>query len=264
MPQQNDPCTPLHGPTDSGRVAIGVAWQLAAAALAAVNTVTSAELASRQFDLAQRYFNIARAWRDWYNLGFVPLEDKELDEIWAERRHEPLYDAAAGRASVTAKLMFRGKIEEAARCTHQYATGLRQALVADGLKLLAEGVAATEGMGLRNERAHAEAMDSLRWNHRMVAVQRGRGLMAVAAGYGQLAAGIYGSLSNQAAQAAGSYARFIGYAQERIRTMYPGRDGGDGEGPGKDITNPRGGKDPGWRAVRDAAAAFWRGAGDGS
>jgi hypothetical protein len=187
-----------------------------------VNIATASELASKQFALAQKYYRIAREWRDWYNRGFVPLEDKELDEIWAEGKRAPFFDAAAGRASVTAKAAFRGRMEEALRCTHQYATGLRQAMLKDGIRVMAEGVAAAEGMGLRNERAHVEVMNDLRWKHREAAVMRGRNMAASNVVYGQLAAGIYGDLANQAGKAAGGYVRFIGYARERLTTMYPG------------------------------------------
>jgi hypothetical protein len=218
---KSDACYVEPGPTDSGRMAIALAWQIAAAALAAVNVVTSSQLAAKQFALAQRYFRIAREWRDWYNRGFVPLEDMELDEIWAEGLHDPYYDAAAGRAAATAKLAFADKVEAALRCTDQYATGLRQALLKDGSRLLAESAAAAEGMGLRNERAHVEAMNDMRWKHREAAVMRGRNMAASNVAYAQLASGIYGDLANQAGQAAGGYMRFIGYAQERLKTMYP-------------------------------------------
>jgi hypothetical protein len=213
------PCLPTPGPSDPGRVAIAALWEVAAAVLAAVNIATSMEMSQKQFDLAQRYYRIAREWRDWYNQGFVPLEDKELGEIWDETPHEAYYDAAAGRASVTAKLMFQGKTEEALRCTSSYATGLRQAIVRDMTRLMGETTIYAEGLGIRNERAHKKIMDDIRWKHREAAINRGRGMAAATVTYGHLAAGIYGDLANQAGRAAQGYVRFIGYAEERLKTF---------------------------------------------
>jgi hypothetical protein len=224
----NAPCIQNPGPTDKGRVAISVAWQVAAAALGAANAVTSAEMASKQFDLAQRYYQIARQWRDWYNQGYVPLEDMELDEIWAEGKAEPLYGAAAGRASVLAKLAFGDRIGDALRCTHEYATGLRQALLKDGIRSMAEGVAASEGMGIRNERARVEALNDLRWKHREAAAMRGRGMAASNVAFAQLAAGIYGDLGRQAGQAAAGYVRSIFFARERMGSLFPSGERGKG------------------------------------
>jgi hypothetical protein len=215
------PCVITPGPSDAGRVAISVVWQAAAAVLAAVNVSSSMEMAQKQFDLAQRYYRIARAWRDWYNQGFVPLENKELDEIWDEGPYEPHYEAAAGRASVTAKLVFKDKLEQVLRCTSSYATGLRQALIKDMVSLTGSATAFAEGLGIRNERARTEIMDGLRWKHREAAVSRGRGMAASNVTYAQLAAGIYGDLANQAGKAAAGYVRFIGYAEERLKTMLP-------------------------------------------
>jgi hypothetical protein len=218
-------CEPAQkGETTVGRFLIGTAWQLAAMAATAVQTVTAVEMSNRQFEIAQRYYQISRSWKDWYNEGFAPLEDMELDEVMTEALAVPHYDVAEGRAAGRAKGMLAKAMRDGLRCTSQYDTGLRRYLLRRG----AEGYGAALGnalaLGYRNERSRVEALKALRWKHKLVAALRGRNIMSQSASFGLLAANIYGSLAQQAGKIAGEYMTFLGYARDRFETIFPGKE----------------------------------------
>jgi hypothetical protein len=214
-------CAPVKtGPTDSGRVAIGVAWQAAAAALTLLNTVTAIEMADKQFDLANRYYQIARSWKDWYDQGFVPLENAELEEVMNEPLPEPRYDVAAGRAAAEAKKILDDNVRTALRCTNQYATGLRQKIARDGAAIYEGTVAAALSLGYRNERTRVELMKDRRWKRKEAAAMRGRDMAAQNVVFGRLAGSIYGDLGRQAGIMAGDWMFILGYGRERLETLY--------------------------------------------
>jgi hypothetical protein len=209
------------GQTDSGRMMSGTVWQVASAALLAVNTAISYELSKKQFDLAMRYYQISRSWRDWYNTGFAPLEDKELDEVIKEPAHPAYYDTAIGRASALFKLQIKESFASVARCTSQYDSGLRATALVDMSKVYGTSVTLGENYGYRGERAHFQAMDDLRWGHKETVMARGRNMIAQNAVYGDLAAGIYDALNKRAGEIISDLNYFLGYAQRRTRSLRP-------------------------------------------
>jgi hypothetical protein len=222
MPILAEGCRPFHGQGDAGRIAVGGVWQAAAAVLAAANIAVSAVISEKQFDLARLYFRISRNWRDWYNKGFVPLENKELDEVLAYRKAEPHYDAAVGRAMVQAKGMMKGAADRETRCFSQYETGMRGYRLRKVLEAAGRAAGAAAGLGYRNERGRIEIYNVHRWQRKESAVNRGRDMMAQNVVYGRLASGIFGSLSNQAGAAAGGFISVLA-DRERLNTIYPNR-----------------------------------------
>jgi hypothetical protein len=209
------------GVSDRGKLAVGIVWQVASAALAAANIATSAHMAAKQFDLARRYYQISRNWRDWYNEAFVPLEDMELDEVTGLKKAEPHYDMAVGRAQVLARIGLAGQPRAALRCLPAHAVGLRTTIAVEASKALGAALASTGQLGWRNERARVAARDDLRWKRLEAVVTRGRSMASENVVYGNLAAGIYGNLAKQAGDAAGGYMRFLAYARNRFEGYFP-------------------------------------------
>lgn len=215
-------CAPAGtGVTDAGKLVVAAAWQVAAAALAAANIAVSAHLAAKQFELARRYFQIARNWHDWYTTGFIPLEDQEAAEAMGLGKTEPHYDMAVGRAMVLPRLALADQPKAALRCLPCYATGLRSAVVHEAARALDDSLAVNAALGWRNERARVEARNDRRCKRLETVAARGRSISSQNIAYGRLAAGIYGSLSDQAARAARGYLGFIATARSRFRTDNP-------------------------------------------
>lgn len=217
-----EPCLPLNGETDVGKKAIGVIWDIAAAAFAAYNAYVAIQMAKKQEEIARRYLKISQEHRDWYNQAYVPLEDQELAEVWALEDHPAHYDAAIGRAKALGRFLFRDRLQKRVRCTSQYDTGLRGALLKDEVIAQAVALAAMAGLGFRNEQAHVDAMNDRTWKRKEQTVNRGRDQMADNVQYGKLAAGIYGDLAAQASAGASGALYFLGYSSVREETRYPG------------------------------------------
>jgi len=222
MAYEFDPCFPLNGETDAGKLAIGAVWDVAAAAFAAYNSYVAIQMAKKQDAIARRYLNIAQAHRDWYNTGFKPLEDQELAEAWALPETTPNWDTAIGRAKATGKFLFRNRLELRMRGTRPCDTGLRVGVLKDEINIQSAAVAVMAGLGLRNERARVDAMNDRRWKRREQVLNRGRDMMADNVVYGTLAAGIYGDMGRQAGKGAEGALYFLGYSSERRQTQYPG------------------------------------------
>jgi len=222
MAYEFDPCLPLNGETDAGKIAIGAVWDIAAAAFAAYNAYVAIQMAKKQDAIARRYLNIAQAHRDWYNNGFKPLEDQELSEAWALPEITPNWDVAIGRAKVTGRFLFQSRLERRIRGTRPCDTGVRVGVLKDEINIQSVTLAAMAGLGLRNERARVDAMNDRRWKRREQVLNRGRDMMADNVIYGTLAAGIYGDLGKQAGRGAEGAMYFLGYSSERRQTQYPG------------------------------------------
>jgi hypothetical protein len=220
-----DACSMFRGQTDAGRMIMSVVWQVAAAVLAATNAATSSHIASKQFDLAQQYYRISRNWRDWYNSGYIPLEDKEVAEVKADVKATPYYDIAVGRALALAKSSLKGRGLAEIQCYSQYETGAVSYRLKRATEEMARIYSVSMAQGYRNERARVDALSDFMWKKKEQVVARGRDMMSRNVIYGQFAGQIYGSLSKQAATAAQGYMRFLGYSLERMNTRYPERIG---------------------------------------
>jgi hypothetical protein len=99
--------------------------------------------------------------------------------------------------------------------------GLVNEIVKEHRDLIAGALSNAAALGWRNERARVAARKDRRWKRLEVVVTRGRSMAASSVAYGQLAADIYGDLAKQAGNAAGGYMEFLGYARERLSTVYP-------------------------------------------
>ncbi len=210
------------GQTDEGKGAVALLLQLAAIAVAGINTAAAIEMAMKQYDIANRYLNISKWWRNFYNTAYKPVEDQELEEARNLKLPKAIYDTARGRAKTYARIEAKGDAENAMMCTSEYCTGLRAALLKDEIEKEMAMAVALDQLGYRNERAYLEARDDVIWRRKYNTVKRGRDLLAETINFGQLSFGIFGDLGRAAGQAAGGAMRFLGYARERRETQYPG------------------------------------------
>ncbi|MDR3037891.1 MAG: hypothetical protein LBV21_01130, partial [Candidatus Adiutrix sp.] len=107
------------------------------------------------------------------------------------------------------------------RLTNEYETGRRGFLVAEELAVRGRTLAAAAALGRRNEQAHVDAMEDLWWKRREQVVNRGRNMAASSVRYGDLASGILGDLTRQAAAGAGGGIYALAYDWNRNPTYYP-------------------------------------------
>jgi hypothetical protein len=213
-------CVPLNGENDGDKLGISLIWQIAAAAAVAAQAAASAYISSKQFEIAKMLLNIARYWRDWYNAAYVPLEDKELDELYALKNFTPNFDLAMGRGRSTVRFVMKGVLDKTVKCTNAYDTGLRNRIFYEALKVEAEAVSFGAAAGYRFERDRVDKLNEALWKRFVGALSRGRDIAAVSVEYGMLAANIYGSLGSMAATGLGGLTKLIGYVSESRPVRY--------------------------------------------
>lgn len=217
---QVEACLPQTGTTDASQTAYADLMNAAAIAVAGINTAMAVRMAKLQYEIAQDYLDVSKAWRDYYNGTFRPVEDQELAEGRALTAYGPHYDWAVGQAKNTAKILNMGKLCAAAQSTNQYAVGTRAARIKDQITSDAFAIASSAGLGYRIETAKKDALDDRRWKRLEGIANRGRDMVAGNTSYSQLAAGIFGDLGAQAGGSAAGAIHYLGYASERRPTFY--------------------------------------------
>lgn len=221
MVKQSDECSEKRGVNDEQRSLFGNILNAAAIAAAGYNAYKAYDIALQEWEMAKKYWRIAENWLDYYKDAYAPVEDQEIDEALKIPIAEPSYDIARGRARTSAWIASKGQLRRAMRCTSRYCTGLRGDILLRVKQAEAEAVALADGLGYRNERAYVEARNDVRWEQRLNTAKRGRDIIADVTSLGTAAAGIYGSLWDQAWQGLESAGMYLGYENNRNRPHYP-------------------------------------------
>jgi hypothetical protein len=216
-------CDELRGVTDDDEILFGRIWQIAALGLTAVTAIVSGIMIGKQVEIAQQYLAISQGWRAWYNAGFKPLEDEEVEEAYTYSDTVPNYDAAIGRGRGLARFLLRDQAR-LLKCTTQYQTGLRQALLRDAMIIEAEALNSLSELTWRVERDRVLKLASTYFSRKLNILNRGREMASQYVGYGALAAGIFGDLGAKAGEGT---IFFLGYALSKKKTDY-----GEGHYPG--------------------------------
>lgn len=221
MVKQTDKCNVNRGINDQDRSLFGSILSAAALVSAGYNAYKAYDIAVQEWEMAKKYWRIAENWLDYYKNAYAPVEDQEIAEAMALDEAEPFYEAARGRARVSAWIGFKGKLRQAMRCTSRYCTGLRGDILLRVSEAQASSVAMADGLGYRNERAYVEARNDVRFERMFNTAKRGRDIVADVTSLGMASAGIYGSLLDQAWQGLVSAGQYLGYEANRNPTFYP-------------------------------------------
>ncbi len=216
-----DECAKERGINDEGRTLFANLLTAAAIGSAAYNTARAVQIAMDEWEMAKKYWKIARNWLDYYQDSFAPIEDQELAEARNLSIEEPDYDIARGRTRVVAWLQYKGVLEKTMRCTSRYCTGLRMDMLGDLAAAQGAAVALADGLGYRNERAYVEARNDIRFEKMLNTAKRGRNMVADNVSLAKTSAGIYGSAWNQAWEGLSGAGYFLGYQANRNPTAYP-------------------------------------------
>lgn len=214
-------CNPARGVTNSDRNIFGTLLSAAALLAATYSANKAYEIAELEWNMAMKYFDIAKWWLDYYNNYFAPVENQEIEEARAIEYEEPIYETARGRARAAAWYEFRGKLRGIMRCTSRYATGLRRDMLVKLARAQADAVAMADGLGYRNERAYIETRNDMLFKRKLETAKRGRNIVAESPSLGAASAGIYGELLDQAWEGLKGAGTFIGYNDNRFQTAYP-------------------------------------------
>lgn len=214
-------CKKADGVDDKNRKLFGDLLAGAAVLAAGYNASRTVSIATQEWNMAKNYWRLAENWLDHYKDHYAPVEDQEVREAMALRDELPAWQAARGRARAAAWAQFRGAVQRGMRCMSRYCTGLRQDMLMDMSAAQADAVALSDALGYRNERAYIETRSDERFRRQLETAKRGRDMVADNASMGRAAAGIYGSLFEQAWAGLTGAGQYLGYWGARHQTAYP-------------------------------------------
>lgn len=214
-------CNPKHGTNDQQYGLFANILADAAILSAAYNSARAVDIATKEWNMAKKYWRIARNWLDHYKDYYAPVEDQEINEALNIPAETPQYNATEGRARTAAMLQFRGQLKKSMRCTSRYCTGLRKDMLANILFAQANALSLAEGLGYRNERAYLESRDDVRFSKMLNTAKRGRDIIADNVSLIKTSAGIYGNLYNQAWEGLAGAGQYLGYSANRNTPAYP-------------------------------------------
>lgn len=211
------------GVTDEGIFTVANIKTAIATATAATSLYNALRMARLRKKIGDAYAKIAEDQRKYYSDKYKPIELANIKE--ASEWEEPEYDEEKaelnrGQMMISARAPFVGTIEDALRCTGRYCTGQRAAITNDLLTEQMAAEALVAGMAHRYNEAEKQVQEDQRWEYRRNVLNLGRGIPAEASAYAELASGIFGSLGQQAGQAALGAATWLKYQNKRRATVY--------------------------------------------
>lgn len=214
-------CNKRNGPSDEGHSLMADLLTAAAITAAAYNSAKAVEIATDQWKMAKKYWQISKNWLDHYKKFYAPLEDKEINEALALKDPEPEYDTARGRSRTIAHILFKGAVKKNVQCLSEYCTGLRQDMLTDLLAAQGMALAMADGLGYRNERAYIDSRSDIRFDKQLNTAKRGRDMIADNVSLAQATAKAYGDAFGQAWEGLKGAAYYLGYEHERVQPSYP-------------------------------------------
>lgn len=191
-----------------------------ALAVALWATYESWKAAKEDYNIGKRYYNMAKDQWDFFYKAYRPLEDQELDEMWAEGEYKPDY----GTATKGHTGLIDATFAKADR--HRQSLAAKYCVCADvGQFTKTEIVKSTihgdsDNFARRYAEKLAQERNDTRWNRRTQAASRGRGMLSTSSSFAAKASGYFSDYSKAMGGLATSAQNFRGYLSQRFETEY--------------------------------------------
>ena len=209
------------GQTDTSSSIIANAIKVAKLAAAGYLLYCKYDIFKAEWDIAKKYYNIAKWWLDYYKDNYAPVENTEVKEALALEKTTPDYETARGRSRVAAWLAFKGKTLDIYKKTTRYSTGVRAFYLTNIMTAQGDAVAQADGLGYRNERAYVKTRNDIRFQKMMSTAKRGRNMAADPVSFTKDALGSYGDVWKQVGGNLNKLGKSMGYSEARNETEYP-------------------------------------------
>lgn len=209
--------------TDDG-VTTNATWAtLAATSVATINTLAAIQIADKQHDIADAYYQLAQKKWDRFKNIYMPCERREMAEACNTPEYDPRYDDLASDYMNEVDKDFAMARQRIDDLYTRYCICPDPSLAQD-MALIQSQISGDSGnFAYRYEEARKIAKDDIRWTRRQQALNRGRDLQSTAAQYAKAAAGAYGDMGNTVGTVAQGAMSAIGYFANRNDTNYPQR-----------------------------------------
>lgn len=212
------PCPPVTGE------GMKRGWQIldiigkATAVLASQRALKAAQMQNK---IARDYYNLAKDEWDYFYSTFRPLELTELAEIHATKPFKADY-ATAVEGHDCSDSVFENMTTHRKRLMGMFCVcpNLDSSINYDLALSTIRGD--SKNFARRYAEKQAQKLDDLRWNRKLAAASRGRGLLPQSADFARIAADKFGNYSNAMTKFAGKAAEFSDYIRNRMETVYNG------------------------------------------
>lgn len=209
------------GVTDGGINAASLIAKAAAIAVAIIQTEAAIEAATREWELAKKWYDISEQQIDYYYAIYAPCEAKEILEACSAEDYVMHKEVSRGRMQSYVQQQFSRRPYEDIKCLSRYCSGAKKQVIKNVERAKLAALTTAANLANRYEEATWDAMDDRRWARRTQALNRGRDMMSDAVSFSSFANGLYGDLGAQATMAVNSSLESLGFAFNRNPTQYP-------------------------------------------
>lgn len=185
-------------------------------------TAETYKAAREDYKIAKRYHELAKEQWDLHKKYYQPLEQQELDEIWAERPYKPDYATAIVGHTRSIDTVFAAVEQHRHALSDKYcvcatsATAIKTELVRVTVYGDSDNYARRYAEKLAMER------EDLRFSRKLAAAARGRGLLSESASHAHKASNSLNAYAQAMGGLASSAMQFSGYINNRNATQYNG------------------------------------------
>lgn len=185
-------------------------------------TYETYKAAKEDYKIAKRYHELAKEQWDFHKQYYHPLEQQELDEIWAEKPYEPDYPTAIAGHTHTIDNVFAAADKQRKALNAKYCVCPDVSLFTktDITKSTIGGD--SDNFARRYAEKLAQERNDIRWARQIAAAARGRGLLSESASHAQKASSSLSAYAQAMGGLASNAMQFSGYAQNRRQTEYNG------------------------------------------
>lgn len=185
--------------------------------------------AKEEYKIGKRYYNLAKEQWDHFYQYYRPLEDQELDEIWAENTYSPDYPTAVSGHTRLINAVFDKSDKHRAALSNKYCVCYDPAQFTKTELVKSTVYGDSNNFARRYAEKLAQEKNDIRWARRIAAASRGRGLLSASTAFASKASGFYSDYAQAMGGLASNAAQFSGYIRNRHQTEYnPVRERIDG------------------------------------
>ena len=212
------PCPTItkEGLTAGWRILDGLAK--AAALVAAARSLQAAKMQER---IGRKYYNLAKEQWDYFYEWYRPLERQELDEVHKTKKVTPDYDKAI-KGHDCSDTVFSSSQDHKDKLYSQFCICIDKEAYYTHQMALSTVRGDSHNFARRYAEAQADKLDDVRWNRKMQAAARGRGLLPQSTDFATKAAGLFGQYSQAMSGFVGQAMQFSGWIRNRHQTVYNG------------------------------------------
>lgn len=207
--------------TDKGYNAWAKLFQAAALIIALANAAAQGEIHSKQMDLAEGYYDMAKYKWDRFAAKYIPLEKKLVYEVGNEPVRELNCTDDRARAVTSVNSSFSSSSSALNRLAKAYRVCLDPTLVDYMEHKRMVALTDTENYNLYDDRFYTDMRNDRRWNRRSAVLNLGRNLASQALKYGDIAKSMLSTVGAEIDQAARGMVQALGYYGARNDTFYP-------------------------------------------